>query len=191
MIEKKSEDSQQFNVYFNKKGEIVDYSDIQLEEKIECNRAIRFCCISTVPDGFILDSDITNFAICLDISDLSCCLETKTTTCEVTDTCYGTLKCPVDIQAVRLVGCSRLLVNFGDITPISSGLGPTKCSISCNTTTCVNQIIGFTCDKTLPCEPCFDIFGAAASFSITLDNCGRQAVSLEFFAFVEFNKSDC
>ncbi|MCG8538372.1 MAG: hypothetical protein MJA82_00340 [Clostridia bacterium] len=189
MIEKKSEDSQQFHVYLNKKGEIVDYTDIQFEEKIECNRIIKFCCISTVPDGFILDFNPRNFAICLDTSELSCYLETKTTTCEVTDPCYGTLKCPVDIQAVRLVGCSRLLVNYGHITPIS-GLGSTKCSICCNTTTCVNQVIGFTCDKTL-CEPCFDIFGSAISFSITTDNCGRQAVVVEFFAFVEFIESDC
>ncbi len=187
MIEKKSEDSQQFYVYFNKKGEIVDYADIQFEEKIECNRTIKFCCISTVPDGFILDFN-NNFAICLDTSDLSCCLETKTTTCEVTDTCYGTLKCPVDIQAVRLVGCSRLLANFGDIRPIS-GIG-SNCSICCNTTTCVNQVIGFTCDKT-PCEPCFDIRGSAISLSITNDTGGRQAVVIEYFAFVELVKSDC
>ncbi len=189
MAEKKIEEGQKAKLYFNDKGEIIDFIDFPATES-ECNRVISFCCTTTVPDGFFLDFNITNVGVCIDTSELSCCLETRTTMCEVFNPCDGVLNCPVDIQAVRLVGCSRLFVNVGDLLPIS-GLSPINCSICCNTTTCVDQVIAFTCDKIPPCKPCFKIIGGVIGFDIVIDDCGRQVLVVKLKAVVEFIGCDC
>lgn len=190
MTEGKVKDNKKVKLYLNSNGEIVNSADVPMETQGECDNIIKFCCTSTVPDGFVLDFTITNLGICIDTSELSCCLETKTTMCEVPNPCDGTLNCPVDIQAVHLVGCTRLFANVGDLTPVS-GIAPLKCAVCCNTTTCVNQIIGFTCGKTGPCEPCFAIPLVAVEFSIIIDDCGRQMLVVKGEAFVEFVGCDC
>ncbi len=175
----------------NGKGEKIDPDEFKIETQQGCDNSINFCCTAVVPDGFVLDFE--TLTSCVDFSDLSCCLEARETTCNVPNPCNGTLTCPVEIQAVRLVGCARLYACSGPVSPVSGACSqtPGSCTINCETTTCVNQILAFTCGKTPPCEPCFEPIGSAFRFTLATDQCGRQILMVQGAASVRFIGCDC
>ncbi len=181
--------NQKVTLYIDSKGEVIDYLDLPVKSQQECDNTIKFCCIATVPDGFIIPS-LINIAVCFDFSQLDCCIETRDTTCEVPNPCNGTLTCPVEIQAVRLVGCARMSAKGGELKPIS-GFSLNSCTVSCETTTCVDQIIGFTCGKIPPCKPCYEVLGGTVSFILTTDDCGRQILVVQAELPINFIGCDC
>ncbi|WP_214483118.1 hypothetical protein [Bacillus sp. SM2101] len=179
-------EDQKFSFAIDKNGEAIN--PMVVEQQDECNNVISFCCTSVVPDGFLLPT-IDQLCISFDFSDLDCCLETFQSTGVVNNPCNGTLECPIDIEAVRLVGCARMHANFGELKPkkgITLNISNTPCTICCDTTTCVDQIIDFTCGQKPPCRDCFDITGFIPSIDLTTDPCGRQIVILKVDLVVDF-----
>ncbi|MEW9503099.1 hypothetical protein [Jeotgalibacillus marinus] len=166
----------------NKKIEIID-PPVGVQQ--ECVNVISFCCTSVVPDGFMIESE-DDPCIALDFSELECCLETIETTGTVVNPCNGELECPVFIEAVRIVGCARMHANVGPLNPISGMVINEPCSICCDTTTCVNQIIDFTCGQEPPCLDCFEITETTFDLALTTDPCGRQLVVINVQVGVEF-----
>ncbi|OEH94239.1 hypothetical protein [Bacillus solimangrovi] len=155
----------------------------------ECDNIITLCCTTTVPDGFVIGDDLDKVCIAIDKSELDCCLEPFETTAEVDNPCNGKLICPVTIQAVRLVGCARMHVNVGDLMPVDGFIlypEPQACTVCCDTTTCVNQIIDFTCGQVTPCEGCFDFTGVFVECKSGTDDCGRQTITVQVTLVVEF-----
>ena len=181
---KKNENKKEYTVFYNKKGEKVEPFEIKKKEG-ECKNTIDFCCIADVPDGFTLD--IKFLDLCVDISDLKCCLETKTVETTVNNPCDGELTCLVDIQAVRLVGCVRVTASTGPLKAIKNPfIFEDNCAISCDTTVCVDQILDFTCDQIPPCDPCYEVVAVGAVFVPFIDECGREAVKVEGEMFLDF-----
>ncbi|MFS1518615.1 hypothetical protein V1503_19440 [Bacillus sp. SCS-151] len=179
-------DDQRYSLTVNSNGDVIP--SLVVNQQDDCDNVISFCCTSVVPDGFRLPS-IENICISFDFSELDCCLETFETTGVVNNPCNGTLECPVDIEAVRLVGCARMHANFGELKPIDGitlNISNTPCTICCDLTKCVDQIIDFTCGQKPPCRDCFKVDGYDVVTELTTDFCGRQIVVLNVDLVVEF-----
>ena len=186
----KTENSKEYTVCYNNKGEKVESVEIETKQE-ECQNFIDFCCIADVPEGFTLDPlvnpNLTDF--CVDLSALKCCLETKTVETRVENPCeVRDLNCLVDIQAVRLVGCIRVTANIGPLIPNQPPFAgrTTNCTANCNTTVCVDQILNFTCDQIPPCDPCYEVRFTSASFGQFIDECGREAVRIAGQVVLDF-----
>lgn len=176
---------QQITVCFNGKGERVDPDEVPVRKaKNKCNRIINFCCTSTVPDGFYIEK-LMLVGLCVDVSEINCCLENMQDKVKVPDPCNDMLRCPVDIQAVRLVGCAKIHVSVGALIP-KSGVSDKECSVSCNTITCVDQVIAFTCGEKPPCKDCYKMRFIIGKIGLKRDKCGRQVVVVKAKAFLEF-----
>ncbi|WLR42170.1 hypothetical protein LC087_15720 [Bacillus carboniphilus] len=183
-------------IYLDKNGQQIEPFEVTRSENEDCSNTIFFCCIATVPDGFSLsfDEPFTNF--CFDFSDLSCCLE-NTTLNTIPNPCGdGTeISCSVDVQAVKLVGCARMLASVGSIVPNDTRNGTeTGCAVSCSTTTCVNQTLTFTCDAEPPCTPCYEVERSFAEFTLSTDECDREILIAEAIVYLNFigcNDCDC
>ncbi|WLR42171.1 hypothetical protein LC087_15725 [Bacillus carboniphilus] len=196
-----------YEIYIDKNGEKINPEDMNLLDFYpsegptgptgsgDCENTVTFCCIATVPDGFSLseDFDETLTSICWDFSDVNCCLET-TVLDTIPNPCGdGTeISCSIEVQAVKLVGCARMVASAGPLTA-DTGLG-NQCTVSCSTTTCVNQTLNYTCDSEPPCRPCFQVTSSINEFFLSEDECGRQILVVESCAFLEFigcDECDC
>ncbi|HAQ08458.1 MAG TPA: hypothetical protein DCR24_13410 [Bacillus bacterium] len=173
--------------YFNDKGEMIDPPvDVQQEG---CDNFIGLCATAVVPDGYtFLFNPFRDFRACTDVSELNCVLSREETEATIPNLCGGELTCPVTIDAVRLVGCVRVLANLGDLRPKQSGPStPFPCQLCFAETACVNQVIGYTCAEDACAEDCFVIpFGELFVPTVTTDGCGRQIVSTVIRLFVQF-----
>ncbi len=177
-----------YQAFYNSNGEKIEAPEFPKNDDSDpCVNVINFCCIAPVPEGFeFIGFNPALSAVCFDTSELSCCLEPNTVECEVDNPCNGILTCPVEIQAVRLVGTFRLTANVGPIIP-KDGSEPGNCTANCTQAINVNQIIGFTCNQKIPCVPCFKFVpGGNTTFAPFIDACGRQAVQIFGFRNVEF-----
>lgn len=165
-------------IYFNEEGQLVDFLDIEQEA---CNRIIEFCASVIVPDGFTYEfTNFDSFSICSDLSNLVCVERLEEVQGTAPNPCGGTITCQFFLNAVRVIGTARFLLNIGDLTPDTPGihLGP-PCRLCLDETLAVNQLLGYRCpDEDCP-EDCIRTIGAGVTRpSILVDGCGRQIVSV-------------
>ncbi|WP_201715645.1 hypothetical protein [Rossellomorea arthrocnemi] len=174
-------------VYYDADGKMVDNLDIQQES---CDRTIDYCATAVVPDGFTFRfTTFDSFTACSDLSELVCTLEKQEAEGTVENPCGGTLTCPVEIDAVRLIGTARFHINVGDLTPIEGGLqiGDIPCTLASDVSVPVNQVIETIC-QTEDCQrSCFDTVGAFAfAPQVITDACGRQIVTVRGGLFIRY-----
>ncbi|MBT2684720.1 hypothetical protein [Bacillus sp. ISL-37] len=168
-------------IYFNSAGKVID-EPVRLQQE-GCDNQIEFCKTVTVPDGFTFEFDgFDNFSLCSDASDLACMLENVEVDATIANPCGGELTCPVILDAVRAIGCVRVHVNVGRLVPIQPALNfnfGCDCTLCFDQTVCVNQVIGYTCDRDNCAEDCFRFGGGFVGVIFgEIDQCGRQTVTV-------------
>lgn len=144
-----------------------------------CDNTIDFCVDIIIPAPFEFASlDLLDFQA-LDVSCLQCCLEPCDANATITNPCGGEeLVCPVEINAVRALGCVNVYLDVFGFNSNNSQLG-----IFCgNTTVCVDNVICYRC-VTDP-DPCVNGFFNDASITdvavadVITTSCGNTLVSV-------------
>ncbi|WP_098437767.1 hypothetical protein [Bacillus sp. es.034] len=174
-------------IYYDSEGKTVDKLDIEQES---CIRTITYCATAVVPDGFTFRfTTFDSFTACSDLSALVCTLEKQEAEGTVENPCGGTLTCPIEVDAVRLIGTARFHINVGDLKPIEGGLkiGEIPCTLASDVSVPVNQVIQTICKTDMCQEDCIDTIGAFAfAPQVITDACGRQIVTVRGGLFIRF-----
>lgn len=116
-----------------------DYLEIQQQTYPSCDNTVDFCADVFIPFPFTftrLDLEA------LDVSCLNCCFETCEVTTEIPDPCSGSsLFCPLEVIAVRALGCIKVFVDVIGFNPRTLQ----EVAFCGNTTVCVDNVICFRC----------------------------------------------
>ncbi|WP_223702206.1 hypothetical protein [Sutcliffiella deserti] len=172
-------------VYFNAEGQMVDRIDV---EQQTCSGTIEFCASTIVPDGFTFEfSGFDSLSVCVDESDLSCATRIEEVMGTAPNPCGGTITCQFNIEAIRILGTVRLFINIGDLIPNTPGFrfGP-PCKLGLGQDVSVNQVLGYMCPQGC-IDDCVDTAGIGVFRpTVTIDDCGRQVVTLRGTLFLTF-----
>ena len=208
----------EINLYFDEKGRKIPTLDLPIFENGDCHPSVGFCCVAPVPEGFeiaALDPSLAH--VCVDVSGVSCTVERQEVHATVDNPCNGEIHVPVMLQAVRMVGCIRMLASAGPVSPISPAPTPTptatpmptptptstpiihpsgsQCTVSCAQTVCINEVVGYLDDEEyMECMDCYEVRGSEFDLSLTYNACGHQEVLIMgrmYFEFTECDECDC